>query len=73
MFVYNLYLYGGGNNYECKIFKNHIDVVSNYSTTDRSYYKHIIPTLINKWHNSIKQQHRGPAQGTELCAGDFPV
>ena len=54
MFVYNLYLYSGGNNYECKVFKNHVDVVSNYSTTDRSYYKHIIPTLINKWHNSIK-------------------
>ena len=47
MFVCYLYLYGSGNNYECKIFKNYVDVVSNYSIIDRPYYKYIIPILFN--------------------------
>ena len=56
MLVYNLYLYGSGNNYECKIFKNQVEVVSNYSTADWSYYKH----------NNIKENHWHGWNGTGL-------
>ncbi len=54
MFDHYQYLYGRWNNYERKILKKDVNVVSNYSTADRFNYKHNTSALFNKWVDDIK-------------------